>query len=141
MTNRHKWSSEDIIKAYYGQSIVENAFKNLKNPFHISLRPNYHWSDQKIKIHAFSCVIAYTLTMLLWKIVREKTEYNGSLDNLLDALNNIRLTTVLTSDKNKVSANYQLEEMDEEEEGFLKSLECCDIHKRKIKINGISVYK
>lgn len=141
MTNRHQWSSKDIIKAYYGQSIVENAFKNIKNPFHISLRPNFHWTDQKIKIHAFSCVMAYTLTMLLWKTVREKNEYNGNLDNLLDILNNIRLATILTGNKKKMEATYQLEEMDEEESEYLKSLDCLDMHKRKVTINGLSVYK
>ena len=141
MTNRHEWSSEDIIKAYYGQSIVENAFKNLKNPFHISLRPNFHWSDQKIKIHAFSCVMAYTLTMLLWKTAKEKSEYNGSLDNLLDTLNNIRLATILTPGKKKVSATYQLEEMDAEETKLFESLDCCNIHERKLKIDGLSIYK
>ena len=30
MTDRHHWSTVDIIKAYYGQSFVEHTFKNLK---------------------------------------------------------------------------------------------------------------
>ena len=32
MTDRHQWSSAEIIKAYLGQSKVEYAFKNTKNP-------------------------------------------------------------------------------------------------------------
>lgn len=143
MTNRHNWKSNDIIKTYYGQSIVEHAFKNIKNPFHISLRPNFHWTDQKIKVHAFACVLGYTLTMLLWKIIRENTEYKGSLDNLLDSLNNIRLATIITKNikKDKLDVKWQLEEMDENEKNFLQVLDGVNAHKKKININGISVYK
>ena len=35
ITNRHRWSAEEIILAYWGQSHVEWAFKNIKNPFHL----------------------------------------------------------------------------------------------------------
>ena len=31
MTNRHNWDSADIIKAYHGQSFIENSFKNYSN--------------------------------------------------------------------------------------------------------------
>ena len=141
MTNRHDWKSCDIVKSYYGQSVIEHAFKNIKNPFHISLRPNFHWTDQKIKVHAFCCVLGYTLCMLLWKTIREKTDYKGNLDNLLDALNDIRLAVVLNDEKKKIDVNYQLEVLDEKEEKFMESLSCLNVHKRKMQINGISVYK
>ncbi|MCK4981907.1 MAG: hypothetical protein KAS17_03235, partial [Victivallaceae bacterium] len=141
MTNRHEWKSCDIIKSYYGQSVIEHAFKNIKNPFHISLRPNFHWTDQKIKVHAFCCVLGYTLCMLLWKTIREKTDYKGNLDNLLDALNDIRLAIILNNEKKKIDVNYQLEALDEKEEKFMESLSCLNVHKRKMQINGISVYK
>jgi transposase len=42
MTNRHDWGSEKIIKAFYDQSIVEGAFKNLKNPYHLAVTPGFH---------------------------------------------------------------------------------------------------
>ena len=32
MTDRHDWDTVDIIKAYCGQSRIEHAFRNLKNP-------------------------------------------------------------------------------------------------------------
>ena len=43
MTNRHEWTSEEIIAAYYGQSRVEHAFRNMKNPYHLALKPQYHF--------------------------------------------------------------------------------------------------
>jgi transposase len=48
MTNRHEWTSQDIIAAYYGRSKIELAFRNRKNPHHLALKPQYHWTDQKI---------------------------------------------------------------------------------------------
>ena len=79
--------------------------------------------------------------MLLWKTVKEKCKYKGNLDNLLDDLNEVRLATILERDKNKPNVKYQLEELDEKELGFMKALECLNIHERKLKLKGISVYK
>ena len=53
MTNRHDWESEKIIKAFYGQSTVEGAFKNIKNPYHLAVTPGFHWTDHKIKNSLF----------------------------------------------------------------------------------------
>jgi transposase len=67
MTNRHDWNNAKIIKAFYGQSTIEGAFKNIKNPYHLALTPGFHWTDHKIKIHYFSCVLGYLLSTLIWK--------------------------------------------------------------------------
>ncbi len=59
MTDRHAWNSEKIIKAYEGQAEVESAFKNMKNPYHLTFKPQFHWTDQKIVTHYFICIIGY----------------------------------------------------------------------------------
>jgi len=64
MTDRHDWDTVDIIKAYYGQSMIEHAFRNLKNPYHLALKPQFHWTDQKIKVHFFICVLGYLLASI-----------------------------------------------------------------------------
>ena len=142
MTNRHDWGSADIIKSYYGQSFIENAFKNVKNPFHLAITPEYHWTDQKIRVHFFSCVLGFTLTTLIWKKAKEQINYKGNLDNLLDALNEIRLATVIenTGEKGKPKVTYQLEEIDAGEEKMVKMLGIANIHKKPIKIPGFSLY-
>ena len=33
ITNRHQWTTEEIVSAYWGQSNVENTFKKMKNLF------------------------------------------------------------------------------------------------------------
>ena len=41
MTDRHEWSSEEIVAAFYGQSTVEQAFKNVKNHYHLAITPEF----------------------------------------------------------------------------------------------------
>lgn len=48
-----------------GQSAVEDAFKSMKDPHFLSWSPMFHWTDQKIRVHAFYCVLALTLCSLL----------------------------------------------------------------------------
>ena len=142
MTNRHEWKSEEIIQAYYGQSVVEHAFKNLKNPYHLALKPQYHWTDQKIEVHYFICVLGYLLTSLVWRQLRLNLNYKKSLDTLLDTLNNIRLATMLEESKKpgRIKAIYKLEEMTDEEYNIMKALNIIDYHKSKPTINGIGIY-
>jgi transposase len=142
MTDRHDWSTVDIIKAYYGQSKIEHAFKNLKNPYHLALKPQFHWTDQKIMVHYFICVLGYLLTAIVWRQARSKAQFNGSLDTLLDMLNNIRLATVLEESKTRgrVKAIYKLEEISDEEDLLLEALEIKDLHNDRPKFRGVGVY-
>jgi len=118
ITNRHNWSTEQIILAYWGQARVEYAFKNLKNPFHLALRPQYHWTDHKIKVHAFICFIAFLLSMLIYKWAREKANFKGSPHSLFEKLSAIRLATFIESPpqktKGRYKATHRIEEMDED---------------------------
>lgn len=64
-TDNHDWTNEAIIAAYRGQSKIEDAFKQMKNPHFLSWSPQYHWTDQKIMVHTFYCVLALMLCSLL----------------------------------------------------------------------------
>ena len=143
MTNRHEWTSQEIITAYYGQSKIEHAFRNMKNPYHLALKPQYHWTDQKIKVHYFICVIGYLLSSIIWREARIKADYTGSLDNLLDMLNNVRLGTMLEESKKtgKPKATYMLEEMTEAEKNIITALGVENAHNEQPKIKHVSVYK
>lgn len=143
MTNRHAWTSRAIISAYYGQSKIEHAFRNLKNPYHLALKPQYHWTDQKIKVHYFICVIGYLLSSIIWREARLKAGYTGSLDGLLDMLNNIRLATMLEESKKagKPKAKYLLEVMSEQEEKIMSALGLENLHNEQPKIKDVGVYK
>jgi transposase len=113
VTCREEWSEEEIIAAYQGQSHVERVFKHLKNPYHNTVHPQYHWTDQKIKVHTFICLIGLLLSQVLWKKARDKG-YILSLENLIDRLTAIRKAEIVTVNglKGKAVKETQLEEME-----------------------------
>ena len=94
VTNRSDWSSEEIIDAFNQKAKVEYSFRNLKNPDHLTVRPQFHWTDQKLRVHAMLCVIAYLLTMVLFKKAKELAHYPHDVDALLNDLQFIRLAAV-----------------------------------------------
>ncbi|MCA9732531.1 IS1634 family transposase [candidate division KSB1 bacterium] len=142
MTNRHSWSTTEIIEAYYGQANVEKAFKELKNPYHLTVKPQYHWTDQKIKVHNFICVIGYLLSALLHRELRSQANYTASINTMLNELKNIRLATILTENKDngKIKTEYQIEKMSAGEEALFKALGLQNLLKKRVKIKGFSVY-
>lgn len=116
ITNRHQWTTEEIILAYWGQANVETAFKKMKNPFHLAVRPQYHWTDQKIEVHGFTCLLAFLMVMIACKRAKENVGFRGSPHTLLEKLSAIRLATFIESPQEKTKgrykAHYRLEEMD-----------------------------
>jgi len=142
MTDRHHWSTVDIIKAYYGQFFIEHTFKNLKNPYHLALNPQFHWTDQKIIVHYFGCVLGYLLSAIVWRQAKIEARFTGALDTLLDMLNNIRLGSILEESKTrgKVKAIYKLEEMSDEEDAIMEALAIKDFHNNRPKFKGVGVY-
>jgi len=94
ITDRREWSDAQILLAYRGQSEVEAVFRQLKDDEHMALRPQYHWTDQKIRVHTFCCLLA----LLLGRIIEFKARQLGrseSLSTLLDQLAAIRLAMIL----------------------------------------------
>jgi len=141
MTNRHEWSTPEIIQAYHGQSFIENTFKNMKNQKHLSFNPQFHWTDQKIIVHNFCCVIGYLLSTIAFKIAKDKG-FKGTMDSFLDSLSKIRLGTILesTNKKGRPKAVYKLEEMETNEQILAEHLNITHLHENVYKPKGFSVY-
>ena len=68
---------------------------SLSWPLRLALRPQYHWTDQKLHVHAFLCVVAYLLATLVHLTAVRAAGYEGSVDALFDDLTAIRRVTVL----------------------------------------------
>ena len=122
--------------------MIEHAFRNLKNPYHLALKPQFHWTDQKIKVHFFICVLGYLLASIVWHQAKVHAQFKGTLDTLLDTLNNIRLATVLeeTKTRGRVKTTYKLEEMSDEENLIMNALGIKDLQNNRLKFQGVSVY-
>ena len=82
-TDRKEWSNEQIVSAYRSQYHVEEAFKQMKDTAHLSFRPLRHFTDAKIRVHAFYCVLAYMLATLLNKEL-EQMGHVVSINRMLD---------------------------------------------------------
>jgi transposase len=100
ITNRHDWSVEEIIKGYHGQSYIEETFRQSKDNEHFAIRPQFHWTDQKIKVHVFICLLSLTLGRVL-ELCAHKLGKKISLSKLMDELAKIRLALVINSTQRK----------------------------------------
>jgi transposase len=114
ITDRAEWTTAQIIEAYRGQSKVESAFRDLKDPRMLSTRPQFHWTDQKLHVHAFICVMAYMLVTLLHRRAKQKAAFDGSPRRLLAELAEVRCcrSIDMTGRKGRPRVRLQLEEID-----------------------------
>ena len=123
VTDRDDWSTSEIIQAYRGQSQIEAVFAHMKDPMHVMLRPQHHWTDQKLHVHVFTCVIGYLLARLLHLRAQQATGYARSMERLLDTLAEVRRTSVARSTrKGSVRVASQLEEVDPDVAGLMDVL-------------------
>jgi transposase len=115
IADRAGWSTAQIIEAYRGQSRVEAAFRDLKDPAMLSTRPQFHWTDQKLHVHAFVCVMAYLLVTLLHRRARHRTAFDGSPRRLLAELAAVRCCRMIdiTGRKGRPRVHQKIEEMED----------------------------
>ena len=114
ITDRAEWSTAQIIEAYRGQAKAEAAFRDMKDPYMLSTRPQFHWTDQKLHVHAFICVTAYLLLTLLHWRATQKLAFQGSSRRLLAELATIRHCRLIesTGRKGRPRVRMQIEEME-----------------------------
>jgi len=94
VSDHTQWSARQIIEAYRSLSVVEEAFKNMKNTDFLSWQPAYHWTNQKLRVHALYCVLALLLASLTRKLACE-AGINLTLPALLKELSAIREVAVI----------------------------------------------
>ena len=69
ITDRLDWTTAEVITAYRSQWEVEAGFRQLKDHDYIAVAPMFHWTDQKIAVHLFSCVLALSVLRLMTREV------------------------------------------------------------------------
>lgn len=93
-TDRDDWTTEQIVAAYRGQSNIEEVFRDMNNWDFLRWMPMHHWTDQKIRVHAFYCVLALMLVGVLRKQVSD-AGLDLSTHALLESLSKIIETVVV----------------------------------------------
>lgn len=127
-TDNHDWPNEKIISAYRSQYHIEHAFRQMKNSHYLGFRPIYHWTDQKIKVHAFYCVLALRLCSLLNRILHD----NGihlSIDKMLSALSEIRQVITVFPKRGQSKKDREVFSLTKTEPQERRIMEILDIKK------------
>lgn len=95
-TNHEKWLPETVIWSYREQYIVEHAFRYMKCPLCIAIRPMYHHADPCIRAHIYTCVLAYQLLTLL-RLKLRRQNISMSIQEIVESLKSVKITKIITS--------------------------------------------
>ncbi len=110
-TDHHDWTIAEVIAGYRSQADVEAGFRQMKDPHVVSFSPMFHWTDQKIRVHAFYCVAALAVAHLM----RRQAAHAGmhmSVRELLATLAAIQETVLLyQGDSGRPRARHMLTDM------------------------------
>lgn len=94
LTNRLDWTAEQVVAAYSGQQGIEQVFRGLKDGDWLNWGPMYHWTDRKIRIHAFYCLLGISLLQSIHKQAQQA--WPGiSVEQLLEELRHVQQFTLL----------------------------------------------
>lgn len=119
-TDHTDWSMLDILNEYTDQECIENGiFRASKDTDHFAIRPQYHWTDEKIRVHVFICLAALTIG----EVLRTHFENNGikiPKSRLLDRLDEIHDGWIFLGDK---KVRRVLEKLDDEHKQYWTVLE------------------
>ncbi len=83
----------------------------MKNRDYLRWQPAFHWTDQKIKVHTFYCILALLLATLARKMAWE-AGIETSLAGLLDDLSKMKEVALLyPDDSGKLKAQFTMNRM------------------------------
>ena len=94
LTNRLDWTAEQVVAGYSGQQQIERVFRGLKDGEWLGWGPMYHWTDSKIRIHAFYCILGISLLQYLHR--QSQNVWPGlSVEQFLEELRQIQQFVLL----------------------------------------------
>lgn len=93
LSNHPNMAPLDVVWLYRQQYTVERAFKYIKSPSLLSVRPMYHWTDESIRGHLFTCVLGLLLLTLLTRKVQQKFP-QMSIWSIIEYLSEIELAII-----------------------------------------------
>lgn len=111
-TDRTDVTAAQVAQAYTDRNEVERLFGEMNDPMTVPFRPVRHWTDQKIAVHAFICILG----LLLLKLLQLRLKQQGillSLEIIKDELSSVQMGLWVTrsgklfkiiSDRSKLQA-------------------------------------
>lgn len=119
ITNRHDWTSEEILQTYFDQDAIEGIFKDTKEEEFIGFTPQFHWTDQKMIVNMFCSTLGLQLLGVLNKELFDKG-IKITNEKLLATTERIREVWIKEEDSSKITK--QLEDMDDFEEEIWEAI-------------------
>ena len=124
LTNRMDWSAEQVVAGYGGQQSIERVFRGLKDGQWLGWDPMYHWTDRKIRIHAFYCMLGISLLQYVHQ--QAKTAWADlSVEQLLEELGQIQQFALLyppQGEKGPPRTAYVLSQQSLAQQALVKTL-------------------
>src|SRR6266700_2667934 len=87
-------STAQIVADYRSQEVVEGDFRQMKDPKIVSFPPMFHFTQSKIRVHVFYCVLALTVAKLMVHDA-DRAGMHLSVRALLSSLSGIEETLLL----------------------------------------------
>jgi transposase len=94
ITDHDDWTVADVVAGYRSQSEIEFGFRQLKDPHEVSFSPMYHWTENNIAVHTFTCVLALQLAHLL-RLTTHRAGHDLSVKAILDTIGGIQETVLI----------------------------------------------
>jgi len=136
ITDHLTWSLAHIIQAYRTFSTIEETFKKMKNVRFLRWQPTHHWTDQKLRVHAFYCVLVLLVSSLAHKEVRH-VGIEISLPSLLKELSAIRQVALLYPPASGAKSHITLTRMSSQQKKIHRDSPDSGPHRRGA-INSLS---
>jgi len=101
-----------IVADYRSQEAAEGDFRQMKDPHVVSFSPMFHFTEQKIRVHVFYCVLALMVARLMTREA-DRHQIHMSVRELLDTLAGIQETVLLyQGERGRPRARRMLTEID-----------------------------
>ena len=105
-TNQDNWSPEDVIWGYREQYLIEHAFRSMKDPKVIAVRPIFHSNNKCIEAHIFTCVLG----LFLLSILRLKLSKRGiflTYDQIITQLRDVHAVKIHLKSNNDTTIKME----------------------------------
>ncbi|MCA1673451.1 MAG: IS1634 family transposase, partial [Actinobacteria bacterium] len=94
VTDHDDWPLAQVIDTYRSQEDLEAGFRQAKDPHVVSFAPIRHFTDHKIRVHLFTCVLALAVAHLMRRECA-RADLSLSVPALLAELDGIGETVLL----------------------------------------------
>jgi len=131
LTNHRDWSAEQVVAGYAGQQAIERVFRGLKDGDWLSWDPMHHWTDRKIRIHAFYCMLGISLLHHVHKQAQAGWA-DLSMEQLLEELEQIKQFVLLyppQGEKGPARTAYVLSQQTLAQQALVKTLGLERLHR------------